>query len=112
MAFKESMDIDLCLTDLIESKKAVKAKNGKEWIKIRCKELDKPDDYGNTHVFYFPQTQEQKAKKEYPQRVGRGKVYDPQNPPKKQDNATQQQKQTPPQTEEEAAQKINDSLPY
>lgn len=108
MAFKETMNLNICIDDLVNSKRGRKAKNGKTYIDVRVKELDKPDNYDNTHMAYLPQTPEQKAAKEYPTRVGMGKIYDPQNPPKKKEDSTQ----AAPQTEEEVAKKIDDDLPY
>ena len=108
MAFKETLNLNICIDDMVDSKRGHKAKNGKTYIDIRVKELDKPDTLGYNYMVYLPQTPEQKAAKEYPTRVGKGNVYDPQNPPQKKEAA----QQSAPQTEEEAQAQINDNLPY
>ena len=108
--YKEKLNLNLCITDIINSGKMHKGKDGKDYIDVTASENEKPDNWGFTHMVYIPEKTFQQGV--YPQRVGKGKVYDPQNPPKKQENTTQQQKQTPPQTEEEAEERINNNLPF
>lgn len=75
MAKHEPIDINLCLSDIPEDRK-FQGKNGKTYVNFRVKQSDKPDNYGNTHTGYLPQTKEQKDRNEYPTKIANGKFYD------------------------------------
>jgi hypothetical protein len=99
MANHKAIDINLCLSDIPEDR-IITGKNGKKYTNFRVKCYENPDNYGNTHQAYLPQTKEQKTQGVYPTKVGNGKFYDVNSQSAQNNNAPTSGK------------KISDDLPY